>query len=131
MSASADQLSRENYVALSTFRRNGAPVATPVWFAVDGGKLYVYSELNAGKMKRVRATGKVTVAPCTMRGAVTGNAIAGTAVALDAGRGTFVHGLLNKKYGWKKRLFELGGSIPVVLRLRKKSEDGFIEITLD
>jgi uncharacterized protein len=129
--ASADLLSKEKYVALTTFRRNGTPVVTPVWFAVDNGKLYVYSELNAGKMKRVRATGKVEVAPCTMKGKVTGEAASGTAVSLDAGRGAYVHGLLNKKYGLIKRLFELGASIPALLRLKKKSVDGFIEITLN
>jgi uncharacterized protein len=129
--ASVDHLSKEKYVALTTFRRNGTPVVTPVWFAVDNNKLYVYSEHNAGKMKRVRATGKVEVAPCTMKGKVTGDAVSGTAVALDASRGTYVHGLLNKKYGLIKKLFELGSSIPALLRLKKKSVDGFIEITLN
>jgi uncharacterized protein len=129
--SAVDQLSKEKYVALTTFRRNGTPVVTPVWFAVDNNKLYVYSELNAGKMKRVRATGKVEVAPCTMKGKVTGEAVSGTAVALDGSRGDYVHGLLNKKYGLIKRLFELGASIPALLRLKKKGADGFLEITLD
>jgi uncharacterized protein len=126
-----EHLRNEKYVALTTFRRNGTPVVTPVWFAIDNDKLYVYSEHDAGKMKRVRATGKVEVAPCTMRGAITGDAVPGTAIALEVSRGSYVHGLLNKKYGLIKRLFELGTSIPTLLRLKKKGVDGFIEITLD
>ena len=129
--AQSNFLEDEQYVSLTTFRRNGTPVATAVWFALDGGKLYVYSNLNAGKMKRVRATGKVEIAPCTVKGKITGQVLSGTAVALDSSRGDYVHGLLNRKYTWKKKLIEFGGALPVLLHVRKKSPDGFIEVTFD
>ncbi len=123
-------LANEQYISLTTFRRNGDPVSTAVWFAADAGKLYVYSNLNAGKMKRVRATGKVEVAACTVKGKITGQVMTGSAIALDASRGEYVHQLLNRKYTWKKKLIDFGGVLPVLLRLRKKSQDGFVEITL-
>ncbi len=127
------EIERAQYVSLSTFRRNGDAVATPVWFATDNGKIYLYSALHAGKMKRVRANGKASVSACDMKGRVPAGATVatGTAVELAADRGTYVHGLLNKKYGWKKHTMEFFMAIPEKLRLRKGTADGFVEITLD
>lgn len=127
------EIERAQYISLSTFRRNGAAVATAVWFATDGGKIYLYSALDAGKMKRVRATARVTVVACDVKGKVAPGAVpvAGVAVELAADRGPFVHGLLNRKYGWKKHAIEFFMVIPEKLRLRKASLDGFVEITLD
>jgi len=45
-------LDRQRHVALATFRRSGAEVRTPVWFAATDGKLYVFSAGDAGKVKR-------------------------------------------------------------------------------
>lgn len=128
-----NEIDRAQYISLSTFRRNGVAVATPVWFAADGGKLYLYSALHAGKMKRVRANGKVTVVRCDGRGKVAAGAVAlqATAVELPSDRGVFVHDLLNKKYGWKKKTMELFMAIPAKLRIRPATPDGFLEITLD
>ncbi len=133
MATIPQEIERAQYVSLSTFRRNGAAVATAVWFATDNGKIYLYSALDAGKMKRIRATGRVTVAPCDVKGKVAPGALSvtGSAVELPAERGTFVHGLLNRKYGWKKHVMEFFMVIPEKLRLRKPSPDGFVEITLD
>ncbi len=133
MATIPQEIERAKYISLSTFRRNGAPVATPVWFATDNNKIYLYSALDAGKMKRVRATGKVTVVPCDVRGKVAAGAVptSGSAVELPAERGPIVHGLLNRKYGWKKHTMEFFMAIPEKLRIRKASADGFVEITLD
>lgn len=121
------------YISFTTFRRNGTAVGTPVWFATDNGKLYLYSSLDAGKMKRVRANGKASVVRCDVKGKVPADAVScsGTAVELSADRGAYVHGLLNRKYGWKKHAMEFFMAIPEKLRLRKGSLDGFVEITLD
>jgi uncharacterized protein len=131
MSSPIETLADQQYISLSTFRKNGAEVKTPLWFAIDNGKIYVYSAGDSGKIKRLRNSGKATVAACTMKGAVTGEIFPATAVVLSADRGKYVHGLLNAKYTWKKHIFEFFGSIPSKLRLRKASVDGFIEITLD
>jgi hypothetical protein len=56
------------YMALTTYRRDGRPVTTPVWFVALDGKIYVFTANSTGKAKRVRATGRVRVAPCTMNG---------------------------------------------------------------
>jgi uncharacterized protein len=62
----------QRYISLKTFRKNGLGVATPVWFGEDEGKLYVMTRSDMGKTKRIRNNSKVTVAPCTIRGRLTG-----------------------------------------------------------
>ena len=49
-----DFLEGGNYISLATRKRSGEWVATPVWFAPDGGSYYVFSAGNAGKIKRLR-----------------------------------------------------------------------------
>jgi len=72
-------LPRSEYVSLTTFRRTGVPVATPVWAAPDGDTLVVWTRANSGKVKRLRHTGRVTVAPCDVRGRLHGPAVDGAA----------------------------------------------------
>lgn len=130
MNSTSHPLDHEQYISLVTFRKNGASVATPMWFATDNARLYAYSEIDAGKIKRIRANPKVEVAACNFKGVVSGPAYTATAMVLDADQGAFVHGLLNRKYTWKKRLFELAGSITKTFR-KNKGADAFIAITLD
>jgi uncharacterized protein len=130
MASALEWLEHQQYIQLTTFKRDGTRVPTPVWFAISDGKIYVYSEGDAGKVKRIRATGKIEVAPCTIGGKVTGPVHSGTGTVLDDGKGAWVHGLLNSKYTWKKRIFELGGQIPILLRLRKAKPEGYLELTL-
>ena len=69
----------QKYISLTTFRKTGTGVATPVWFGEDDGKLYVMTISKMGKAKRVRNNPQVQVAPCTIRGKVTGDQFAATA----------------------------------------------------
>jgi uncharacterized protein len=62
----------QKYVSLTTFRKNGVAVSTPIWFAEDGGKMYFMSRDDSGKAKRIRNNPQAKVAPCTIRGKVTG-----------------------------------------------------------
>jgi len=66
---------RQRAVLLTTFRRDGTPVATPVNIAVEGGRAYVRTYNRAGKAKRLRNNANVEIAPCTMRGKPLGPAI--------------------------------------------------------
>ncbi|SCL20172.1 PPOX class probable F420-dependent enzyme, Rv2061 family [Micromonospora rhizosphaerae] len=70
---------RQKTVALTTFRRDGTPVATPVSIAVAGERAYVRSFEKAWKTRRLRNNPRVTVAPSTGRGTPTGPAIEATA----------------------------------------------------
>jgi uncharacterized protein len=60
--------SAARYLALTTYRRDGRPVTTPVWSAFLDGKFYVVTARSTGKARRVRATGRVRFAPCSMSG---------------------------------------------------------------
>jgi hypothetical protein len=75
------QFANAKYLNLETFRKSRIGVRTPVWFAqaptqsdtVSGPTVfYVYSEADAGKVKRIRNNPKVRVAPCTFRGNLRG-----------------------------------------------------------
>jgi uncharacterized protein len=68
----ASDLDRHRYVSLATFRRNGAEIATPVWFAALGARLYVVTSGDSGKVKRLRHTPGVRLAPSNARGRVQG-----------------------------------------------------------
>jgi PPOX class probable F420-dependent enzyme len=70
---------RQKTVVLTTYRRDGRPVGTPVSVAVDGGHAYVRSFEQAWKTKRIRNNADVTIAPATMRGVPTAPAVAATA----------------------------------------------------
>jgi len=65
-------LADEKFISLTTFRRDGTAVPTPMWFALDGERILVWTSPTAGKAKRIRNNPHVTVAPCTVRGNVTG-----------------------------------------------------------
>jgi PPOX class probable F420-dependent enzyme len=98
-------LPHSTYVSLTTFRRSGAPVATPVWAAPDGDALIVWTRADSGKVKRLRHTPRVTVAPCDVRGRVEGPTVDGAAefVARDAWPAALA--ALRRTYGFR---FTLG-----------------------
>ena len=75
-----------------------------MWFAEDGGVLYIYTLANSWKVKRIRRHPRVRIAPCTMRGTVTGQWMEAEAHIVDATTAEHGHPLLLQKYGWKKRL---------------------------
>ncbi len=129
--SSFEWIRRQQYISLVTFKRSGERVSTPLWFAVDGEKLYAYSERDAGKMKRIRNNSRVEVAVCTYNGKLLGPYVEATAEILDESRGSYVHSLLNAKYTWKKRVVDLGSTIPDLLRVRKAKPEAFLEIRLD
>lgn len=66
-------------ISLTTFKRDGTRVSTPIWFNVIGGKICVTTESSAWKVKRVAANPSVEFAACTQRGRVTGMTFGGTA----------------------------------------------------
>lgn len=65
-----EELRRGRYVSLTTFRKNGTGVATPVWYAVEGAELYAWTRTDSWKVKRLRNDPRVEVAVCDVRGNV-------------------------------------------------------------
>jgi uncharacterized protein len=93
----------QKYISLTTFRKTGAGVATPVWFGEQDGKLYVMTRSDMGKTKRIRNNPQVRVAPCTMRGTVTGPEFAATARILPPEEHAGARQAINRKY-WMARI---------------------------
>ena len=93
---------RESYLSLATKRRDGRMVETPVWFAASGGRLYVFSEAKAGKVKRLRNFPEVRVAACNFRGRVHGPWFQGKGRRVeDAATVAAAYAALRRKYGWQ------------------------------
>src|SRR5215831_11628327 len=93
-------LAKEQCIALTTFRKSGEGVMTPVWFALARGTIYVETHGDAGKLKRIRHTPRVTLAPCTYSGKVTGTVREGYAHILsEPGERAAASAALAKKYG--------------------------------
>jgi PPOX class probable F420-dependent enzyme len=102
-------LATERYVSLTTFRKNGEAVRTPVWMAPDpqrAGVLYVFTGGSAGKVKRIRDNSRVELAPCTMRGKVTGETIPAVARILSPSEVENADRPLTRKYPIAKRLLD-------------------------
>jgi len=124
--ATMDRLGAEQYLLVTTFRRDGTPVPTPVWAARDGDALMVWTVGDSGKVKRIRRDGHVTVGPCTVRGKPTGDPVPAHATLLEPGAAAAVRELIKRKYGLRGRLF-------VWASIRRRGADATvgIRITLD
>jgi uncharacterized protein len=102
-----NQFTKQKYINLETFRKNGEGVKTPVWFVEDKNNLYVNTEATSGKVKRIRNNGKVNIAACKMDGRLLGAWVPGVACELtDTKDRLRVNDLLNKKYGLLKKIFD-------------------------
>src|SRR4051794_8050793 len=99
MGAELDRLAAGKYVSVTTFRKDGTPVPTPVWVARDGDELIIWSATKAGKVKRIRRSGDVEVAACDLRGNVSGPAVKGQARLLDSAGTDRTRRLMKSKYG--------------------------------
>jgi uncharacterized protein len=91
------------YIALTTYRRDGRPVTTPVWLVTLDGLIYVFTASGTGKARRVRATGRVRFAPCSMNGRrILGDWREGTGrVVDDEALRDRALAALQRKYGWQ------------------------------
>jgi PPOX class probable F420-dependent enzyme len=66
---------RTKTILLTTYRRDGTPVTTPVSIAIDGNHAFFRAWDRAGKAKRLRRNSAVEIAPSTLGGTQTGPAI--------------------------------------------------------
>lgn len=128
-------LADEKYLALTTFKRDGTPVTTPVWAtALDDGKIGFWTSSASGKAKRLAHTSKVTVQPCDARGRVkAGTTVSdATAVVVTGPELEAIRVKVKAKYGFMtqitKFLAKVGG---FVKRKKQPYGDRGIVITLN
>jgi hypothetical protein len=95
-----DEIGRSKYVSLTTYRKDGTGVATPVWHVTNGDELFVISEARAGKVKRIRNNSHVVVTVCDFRGRIAPGAPSaeGTARLLGEADTATGRALLARKY---------------------------------
>ena len=113
-----------NHILLTTFRKNGEGVPTPVWYGRQGDHLYVFSLEKAGKVKRIRSSARAQVAACTGTGRVTGPTMEAQARLLPREEERIARRALRRKYPVAFRFSEIFAHG----LLRRKW--AFLEITL-
>jgi PPOX class probable F420-dependent enzyme len=116
------EISRSKYVSLTTYRKDGTPVATPVWQVTDGAEMVIVTEAASWKVKRIRNNGSVRVTVCDVRGRTAPDAptAEGTARVLDDDGTRAARDLLARKY-WMSRL---GNGFARLLRIRRPAMVG-------
>lgn len=99
------EVSRAEYVLLTTFTKDGRPKPTAVWVAPDGDRLLVITVGDSWKVKRIRNTPRVTLATCTRSGKPTSEAIEATATILDKSETAAVYDAIGRRYGLIGKVF--------------------------
>ncbi|MEQ3550225.1 PPOX class F420-dependent oxidoreductase [Pseudonocardia nematodicida] len=92
------------FVSLTTYRRDGSPVATPMWVALHEGELVFTTPAGSGKVKRLRRDPTVRMSPCSRRGTVAEHAPSVQGAATLDRPGPGVEAALRAKYGWQYTL---------------------------
>lgn len=117
------QLSGGSYLLVTTFRKNGTPVPTPVWVVRDGDALGIWTVADSWKVKRIRNRADVLVGPCDMRGNPTGEQVPGVAEICTPVRTAAYRTLLRQKYGLLGVVTLLGSRI-------RRGRDGTVGIRI-
>jgi uncharacterized protein len=126
-------LAAEQFVSLTTFRRDGTPVGTALWIVEDGDRLYVWTGSQAGKVKRVRNNPAVTIAPATRRGQPTGAAVPARAAIVAMNDQPQVWPKFTAKYGLGLRMVTAMENLMTALHIgpfRKQGDRVYLELTL-
>jgi uncharacterized protein len=100
-------LGREKFVSLTTFRRSGDPVSTPVWIGQDGDAFVVTTNEQTGKVKRLRNDPRVQLRACSRTGRVRAQAIpvSGRAeIVTDDPSRSRLTDVIRRKYGLEYRV---------------------------
>lgn len=101
---SLEEIKSEKYIALETYRKNGEPVKTPVWFVINDDFVYVVTRSHTGKVKRLKNNPKIKFTPCTIKGKITGEWISGTVKTLDVNQTKNAIEMRDKKYGFMAKI---------------------------
>jgi uncharacterized protein len=100
-------LSEMKYINLETYKKNGQPVRTPVWFVIYNKKIYFRTDSNSGKVKRIMNNQNVSIAACDLLGKIKAEWIKGAAkIANDVDPET-INTLINKKYSFMQSFIRI------------------------
>lgn len=99
MTATLSEIGAAKYVLLTTFKKDGSGVPTPLWAAMDGDRMLMWTVTDSWKVKRIRNKSRVTVGACDVRGNPKGPQIDATAVVLDDAGTDHARDVIARKYG--------------------------------
>lgn len=99
------------YLLVTSYRKNGTPVPSPVWVVEDGDALGVWTAADSWKVKRIRNRADVLIGPCDVRGNPTGEQVPATAEICDPQATARYRTLIARKYGLIGRLTLLGSKL--------------------
>ena len=99
-----DQFLDQKYINLETYKKDGTPIWTPVWFVVDKNLIYVITRDSTGKVKRLRNNQNVRIVPCSFKGEPKNEWVKGVAEKITGDEADKVIKLRKKKYGMFARL---------------------------
>lgn len=120
----SELLRTQQFCLLTTYRKDGTAVPTPMWFAIEDETVYMATRGGSAKVKRIRRDSKVTIGPCTGGGLPTGPQRAATAHLLAPEDADRVERMLNARYGLKRKLLQWG------LRFAKDKTSAHIAVRL-
>jgi PPOX class probable F420-dependent enzyme len=115
------------YLSITSFKRDGTGIATPVWFVADGERLLALTDLHSGKVKRMRRDPHVLIAPCRVNGKLRGEPVPAHAEVLTATSDLDrVQQLLLARYKVSYRIVMLFYRLGRRLRGRRSVADGAV-----
>ncbi len=100
----------QKYVNLETYKKDGTPVRTPVWFMIDSDIVYVVTREKTGKVKRLKNNQNIKIVPCSFKGKPESEWIKGIAQKVTGKEAEKAIKLRKKKYGFSARLTGLFSS---------------------
>jgi len=103
--AAAAPVFRSRYLSITSYKRDGRAVTTPVWFVWRDGSLLVQTDAASGKVKRIRRNPQVRVAVCTASGRLRGEQVPAVAEILPDSEIGAVERLIADKYRFDMILF--------------------------
>jgi len=99
------EVAKSEYILLTTFTKDGRPKPTAIWAAPDGDRLLVITQEKSWKVKRIRNTPRVTIAPCDRVGKPKGEAVEAVATILDKSANVATYDAIGKRYGLLGKTF--------------------------
>ena len=102
-----DQFLDQKYINLETYKKDGTPIKTPVWFVINNDLVYVITRDSTGKVKRLRNNHDVQIVPCLFKGEPKGEWVKAKAENITGDEADKAIKMRKKKYGMYARLIGL------------------------
>jgi len=99
-----EQFLDQKYINLETYKKDGTPIRTPVWFVIDNDLIYIITRESTGKVKRLKNNQNVRIVPCSFKGEIKSEWVNGKAQKIMGSEADKVIELRKKKYGFAVRL---------------------------